>query len=242
MEILFGGVTGFAGFIKFRSQNIEHRLFKIQPPMKMFKCLFFLFSLHATCLSSFGQGSRALLFREDWKETPAALPVTQAHVANPDLILGLYGPGRDAIKKSNHPQIPNDPYYIWSGECKGNWAVTLRRKSKAIDLSGDAMIAIRSKQSGFRQLRLLLKLAAGDWLVSDEAMSATDDWTEKEFHMASIRWRKLNIDTITEGAWADNPDLSKVTEIGFTDLMAGGGTPASSRVDWIAVYGKTTSR
>ena len=32
-----------------------------------------------------------LFFREDWKETPAETPVTQAHVANPNLILSLYG-------------------------------------------------------------------------------------------------------------------------------------------------------
>jgi hypothetical protein len=29
------------------------------------------------------------------------------------------------------------------------------------------------------------------------------------------------------------PDLSKVDEVGWTDLMIGGSTPASSRVDWI---------
>jgi hypothetical protein len=28
-----------------------------------------------------------LAFREDWKETPAALPITAEHVANPDLVL-----------------------------------------------------------------------------------------------------------------------------------------------------------
>jgi len=33
-----------------------------------------------------------------------------------------------------------------------------------------------------------------------------------------------------------------VDEIGFTDLMAGGGSPASSRVDWIEVYGRPVSR
>ncbi|MBI5008171.1 MAG: hypothetical protein HZB98_00620, partial [Bacteroidia bacterium] len=38
----------------------------------------------------------ALFFREDWKEIPAATPVTQKHVANPDLLLGLYGPGCDS--------------------------------------------------------------------------------------------------------------------------------------------------
>jgi hypothetical protein len=39
-----------------------------------------------------------------------------------------------------------------------------------------------------------------------------------------LRWQKLNIQKITPfGGWAEGVDLSKVDEIGFTDLMPGGG-------------------
>ena len=183
-----------------------------------------------------------LLFREDWKEIEAALPVTQEHVANPDLILSLYGSASSEIKKSNHPNIPNDPYYIWSGECKGTWALGLRHKALLVDLSGDAKIRIRSKQSGFRQLRITVKLADGTWLVSDQYAGATDDWAEQEFKINDIRWRKLNIDAVVEGAWVQKPDLTRVVEIGFTDLTVGGGTPASSRLDWIEVWGTPVKR
>jgi hypothetical protein len=187
-----------------------------------------------------GQSKSKLFFREDWKQTEAALPVTQDHVANPDLRLALYGPAKDAIKKSNHPNIPNDPYYIWSGECKENWAVGLQRKDLNVDLSApDARIRIQSKQSGFRQLRIILKLSDGTWLVSDKSADAADDWSEKEFVISGVRWRKLDIETVMEGAWVQKPDLTSVTEIGFTDLMIGGGTPASSRLDWIEVWGRS---
>ena len=57
-----------------------------------------------------------------------------------------------------------------------------------------------------------------------------------------VRWRRLDIKTITEREWVDKPDLTKVDEIGWTDLTTGGGTPASSRVDWIEVYGKSVTR
>lgn len=184
------------------------------------------------------QGYDNLFFREDWKEIEAALPVTQEHVSHPDLVLSLYGPARDAIKKSNHPHIPNDPYYIWSGECKSNWAVGLRHRRSAVDLRGDSRIRIRSRQSGFRQLRIMVRLADGTWLVSDDHAGFTEDWSEKEFKVADIRWRNLNMEAVTEGQWVERPDLSAVTEVGFTDLMSGGGTPASSRLDWIEVYGK----
>ena len=210
---------------------------KIQSKTKLLKYLvFFMFSISA--IPSVAQTRSKLFFREDWKEIEAALPVTQEHLTNPDLVLTLYGPASSAIKKSNHPNIPNDPYYIWSGECKGNWALGLRHRNKSVDLTGDARIKIRSKQSGFRQLRLILKINDGTWLVSDQYVGFTEDWSEKEFSVAAIRWRQLNIDSVTEGPWVQNPDLSKVGEIGFTDLMAGGGTPASSRLDWIQVYGK----
>ena len=48
--------------------------------------------------------------------------------------------------------------------------------------------------------------------------------------------------TITETKPVADPDLSKVDEIGFTDLMAGGRSDACSRVDWIEVYGKPVKR
>ena len=37
-----------------------------------------------------------LFFREDWKEIAAVAPVTQEHVANPALLLGLSRPGKMA--------------------------------------------------------------------------------------------------------------------------------------------------
>lgn len=179
----------------------------------------------------------ALVFREDWKETPADMPVSQDHVANPDLTLQLYGPGLHGIKKSNHPNIPDDPYYIWSGPCPGNWAVTLRLRSGDIDLRGPALVRWRSKQSGFRQLRIILKLTGGKWLVSDQSDDASYDWRVKEFGIRSIRWRTLDISRVCEGKWVEAPDLSRVEEVGFTDLMAGGMSDACSRLDWIEVYG-----
>ena len=108
-----------------------------------------------------------LFFREDWKQTPAALPVTQEHVANDKLILSLHGPGKDGVKKSHHDTPKDDPYYIWNGDCAGNWAVSLRHKESMMDLRGLAKIRWRAKQQGFHFLRILIKLADGTWLVSD---------------------------------------------------------------------------
>jgi hypothetical protein len=183
-----------------------------------------------------------LFFREDWKETPAATPVTGEHLANPALLLALYGPGKDGVKKSHHPSPKDDPYYIWSGSCTANCAIALRDKNSYADLTGLAKVRWRTKQSGFRELRLILKLAGGTWLVSDHAEGPATDWRETEFSLADVHWRRLDITAVTEGAWVENPDLTKVDEIGWTDLSVGGNTAASSRVDWIEVYGKPVKR
>ena len=189
-----------------------------------------------------GQTRPELFFREDWAETPPATPVTQEHVVDAHLALSLHGPGRAAIKKSHHERPADDPYYVWSGDCPANWAVSLRHRESDVDLTGLAKIRWRSKQSGFRQLRIVAKLAGGQWLVSDVFDGPSADWGEREFNLADIRWRTLDIENIVERGWVVDPDLSRVEEIGFTDLMAGGGTPASSRLDWVEVYGRAVKR
>lgn len=206
------------------------------------RCCDVLIALCLTALAASAVQGPALFFREDWKETPAEMPVSQSHVANPELVLGLYGPGQHGIKKSNHPQIPNDPYYIWSGACPANWAVTLKHKTSDADLTGPAMIKWRSRQSGFRQLRIILKLSGGPWLVSNVYDDASSDWRVREFNIASIHWRELDICRVTEGKQVEAPDLSRVEEIGFTDLMPGGMSDACSRLDWIEVYARAVSR
>jgi hypothetical protein len=178
-----------------------------------------------------------LFFREDWKEIPPATPVTQEHVANPDLIVTRHGPGQGQIRKSHHDTPADDPYYVWSGEAEANWAVSLRHRSAAVDLSGPAKIRWRSKQAGFRQLRVILKLESGAWLVSDQHDDESADWHVREFAVSDLRWRALDIATLVEGRRAE-PDLRRVVEVGFSDLMRGGRTQACSRLDWIEVYGR----
>ena len=179
-----------------------------------------------------------LLFREDWVESPAQFPIDQSHVAHPELRLHLHGPAQHLIKKSHHDQPADDPHYVWSGLCaEGNWAVSLERTTGTFDLSGPAKVRWRSKQSGFRELRVIVKPSGGDWLVGDLSDDASRDWRIREFNMIDMRWRKLHLDTVVEAdPVIDNPDLSRIEQIGFTDLMLGGGSRACSRLDWIEVY------
>ncbi len=183
-----------------------------------------------------------LFFREDWKETPAEIPLSQKYVSNTDLLVNLYGAGKDSLKKSNHQKPVDDPFYIWSGLCLGNWMVTLKHKSNNVDLSGFAKIRWHSKQAGLRQLRIALKLADGSWLVSNQFAGPSKDWQNWEFNVLDIEWHKLDAERVVETGIAKGPKLSNVAEIGFTDLMPGGKSTACSRLDWIEVYGKPVNR
>ncbi|GHB72608.1 hypothetical protein GCM10007390_28360 [Persicitalea jodogahamensis] len=178
-----------------------------------------------------------LFFREDFKETPAETPVTQEHLTNNDLVMTLYGPGKDSIRKSHHDKPADDPYYIWSGVCQGNWAVAIKHRTKYVDLSRQGKISWRSKQSGYRQLHVILKLADGTWLVSQPLDPESGDWRVREFNISDMKWMGLNIESVIETKPVVNADLTKVEEIGWTDLMRGGRSPASSRLDWIEVSG-----
>jgi len=197
-----------------------------------------------TCLAlaMWAQDRPPLFFREDWKEIPAATPLTQEHVANRDLEVRLYGPGRSGVKKSHHDKPADDPYYVWSGTAPGTWAVTLRHRTHFADLRGKAKLRWRTYQAGFRELRIVLKLADGTWLVSDACDGPSTDWRVREFNLGDVRWRVLDIEAVTEKKWAPDPDLSRVDEIGFTDLMPGGLSDACSRLDWIEVDGKPLAR
>ena len=200
------------------------------------------FALHLGAVGAHAQDRPPVFFREDWAETPPETPVTQAHVANRALVLSLHGPGRDSVKKSHHDRPADDPYYVWSGPARGPWAVSLRHRDADVDLRGLAEIRWRAKQSGFRLLRPVLRLADGTWLVGDAADGASADWREVEINVADVRWRRLDVARVVEGAWVEDPDLSRVVEVGVTDLMAGGASGASSRLDWIEVRGVPVPR
>ena len=188
-----------------------------------------------------------LLFREDWNHKEPFEEVAQADVASPDLLQTLYGPGKGGIKKRHHG-TDDDPYYIWSGACTANWALTLRHKRYYADLTGRAKIRWRTMQTGFRQLHIIVKLAGGAWLISDQSTGASRDWRETEFILEDLTWKGFDPSGVFELYPVDRPDLSRVDEIGFTDLMRGmpspegRSSPASSRLDWIEVYARPVER
>ena len=208
----------------------------------------------STGVSAQGAQHPSLFFREDWK-LAAGLPnintpqepehvVVQGDVANPNLEVRLYGDkvGPVAVNQPNN----NNLGYVMTLLCTENCAIALRDKNNDVDLTGLATIRWRTKVSGFHLLRPIVKLADGTWLAGDHVTAYSTDWVESEIQLVDVRWRALNIDKVIEGKgdnWVEKPNLSRVEEIGFTDLTPGGGHGApGSRIDWIEVYGKPVPR
>jgi len=182
-----------------------------------------------------------VFFRENWKDTPE-VPVTQDFVLNSNLDLNLYQPNAEELLITGGIQPP----HIWTGMCTSACAVTLAHKGEFADLTGRGKIRWLTKVSGFHQIRPLLKLADGTWLVGDHVDAYNYDWHESEFFPSEItRWLTLDIENVyTRGTWIENPDLSKVDEIGFVDLMPGSGHGQGgwSDVAWIEVYAQPVAR
>jgi hypothetical protein len=199
-------------------------------------------------------GPPPLFFREVWvAPTDVEHPVAQDAVASANLELRLYGDGKGGMKpdhgiwivKHNPPAI--EPTHTWTGQCTASCAFALQDKENFVDLTGLGKIRYEYKVAGFHLLRPIVKLADGTWLVGDHTSGISADWHEAEISFADVRWRKLDIKKVIEaadGKWIDHPDLSKVDEIGFTDLMAGSGHGPGgwSDVGKIEVYGKPVKR
>jgi hypothetical protein len=182
-----------------------------------------------------------LFFKETWKAGSAAVAATQAVVANPDLTIAVYG------KAANQPEVNEEGgvAHVWTGLCAPACAVTLKNKASFADLTGRARMKWFAKVSGFHEIRPVVKLADGTWLVGNFADSYTYDYHEVEFHFAEVRWMRLDIDSLTtKGALLDKVDLSKVDEIGFVDLTPGSGHGLGgySDIGWMEVYGKPVPR
>jgi hypothetical protein len=99
--------------------------------------------------------------------------------------------------------------------------------------------------TGLHQVHPLIKLGDGTWLLGEHGDGTVLDYHTYEFTLSEMRWIQMDMTkVVTRGRFQDKVDLSKVDEIGFTDLMPGSGhgDGGFSNVGWIEVYGKAVPR
>src|SRR4029078_8600315 len=132
-------------------------------------------------------------------------------------------------------------------------------RNRFVDLSNPlAKIRWVVRTSGFHQIRAVLNLAdgtlrvraqetgpVGTWLVGDRTTGPSSDFNQADVTIADMRWLKLDIDRVVSvGNWVEHPDLTKVDEVGFADLMPGSGHGPGGYVNVgrIEVYGNAVKR
>jgi hypothetical protein len=200
-------------------------------------------------------------FKVEWVQPQGQtgqVPIVQGNVADPNVEVHWYGEAAKKLLTSGTVGSETTPFSVWSGECEGPFAITFNQKSNMLDMSGLGKIRWVVKTSGFHAVRPVVKLADGTLLVGDHADTSVPMLASREFALSDVRWIRLDparVVTVNGGRgagpanpnneiWVVNPDLTKVDEVGFADLMPGSGhgTGGYIHLGTIEVFGKAIPR
>ena len=131
---------------------------------------------------------------------------------------------------TSHNGIPD----LWNGFTTSPVALTLKHKGGYLDLTGLTRMRWRTRTENLHVLHPVVKLADGTLLVGSqtfqspqrrmvEANGYTGDFVVSEVTFDDQRWFELDPQKVVVKLEVNNPDLSRVDEIGYVDLMPGGG-------------------
>lgn len=195
-----------------------------------------------------------LLFTETWA-SPMAQPMVQASISNTALTLHIYGDANE-IRKTTHDGAGE--LYTYTGETTTNWALTLSDPKNYWDLTGDGRIRLQTRNSGFRSTHVVIKTADGRYFASEEGNPESTAWIARDYIFRDLTWRLLLMTDTPSNAsnrrqpnpkrvpiiplQRATPDLTKVEEVGYSDLMEGGWIPSTSRMRAWEVWGKAVPR
>lgn len=192
-----------------------------------------------------------LFLEETWQQVTKGgeNPIVQDHVANPALELKTYGPKNEELQVTGiapgQEGYDANPIHTWSGLCGAGCTFAFRHKNSYADLSRGARIMVQSKTSGFHKIHPFIKLADGTTYVGDKELGQTLDFLFEEFRIEEVKWIAFNTELgVTKGNLLPTIDLSKVDEIGFTDLQPGAdhGPGGWSDVAVVRVYANAVPR
>ena len=200
----------------------------------------------------------ALLFRETWRQPPHTgelndenRRITKEALTNPDLALQLYGKDAANIQVTSHNGVPD----LWNGFTTSPVALTLKYRGGYLDLTGLTRMRWRTRTENLHVLHPVVKLANGTLLVGSQtfqspqrrmmgAQGFTGNFVVSEVTFDDQRWFELDPEKVVVKLEVNDPDLSRVDEIGYVDLMPGGGhgTAGCTNVSWIEVYATARKR
>src|SRR6185295_3664792 len=117
-----------------------------------------------------------------------AWPASQQGVGNPNLQLTLHGTSGKEIQLVNvRGSADLYPLNLWTGTTTSPSAATLRDRNRFVDLTSPfAKIRWMVRTSGFHQVRPIVKLADGTWLVGDRATGPSADFNQDDISIADV--------------------------------------------------------
>jgi hypothetical protein len=123
-------------------------------------------------------------------------------------------------------------------------AIMLRNKSSYVDLTGLARLRAIVRTLGLHVISPAVKLADGTYIAGSRTVDTEGEFIQTEVAFGGMRWHKLDPQKVVTGVEVKSPDLSKVDEIGFVDLMPGSGHGQGgwSDVAQIEVYAASAPR
>ncbi len=206
-------------------------------------------------VATFGTEENApLIWEEHWTRQALTQPMTQENLGNKNLRLHIYGDAA-GIRKTAHANED----YTYTGEARNNWAITVSDPQNYWDLRVPGKILLRTRNTGYRLTHIIIKTADGKYYASEEGSGESSAWINRDYIFSDLHWRNLtmtdapsNVASTTRPVDPNRavlvptsvatPDLSKVEEVGFSDLMPGGFIPATTRVNAWALFGKKVPR
>lgn len=167
-----------------------------------------------------------LLFREEWREplyegepNDVNQRFTPHVVTNDHLEATLYGPDSAVIRAARH----EGRFDLWTGMATSPVAVTLKDRRNYVDLTGLARLRWIVRTNAIHTLYPVVKLADGALLVGDRSVVTHGEFLQVEIAFGGMRWYRLDPDRVVVLTEYEDPDLSRVDEVGFASLAPGGG-------------------
>lgn len=215
------------------------------------------FSLSLFSIPGFSQDQTqrpALLFMESWQQSESALgkPMSshasdndyylagRSAVTNNDLELGLYGYRSGDITVYEHEGRID----LWTGLAGSPVAVTLKSRRNYMDLRGLARMRAIVRTNNLHALHPVIKLADGVLAIGSQSIETEGAFLSVEVAFENQDWFVLDPEEVAVGGAVMNPDLSRVDEVGFANLSAGGGHGFAgwSNISTLEIYANSTSR
>jgi len=188
-----------------------------------------------------------LLFKEEWREPPYEGERTDVNqrftpsvVTNERIEAKLYGTDSKVIRAAQHEGRID----LWTGMATSPVAVTLRDKRNYVDLTGLARLRWIVRTNAIHTLYPVVKLADGSMIVGDRGISTDGEFVQVEVVFGGMKWFKLDPAKVVVLAPVENPNLSKVDEVGLATLAPAGGhgIAGSANFSTVELFAKAVPR